>query len=210
MSAQVAPPVEPAIRIAATNPPELEAVLDAAEAHFAEVGVRLTTSNDIARRAGIGRATIYRRIGGRDEVARAVTTRSAARLIAEIADVAESAATVEDLVGDVFATTVERMRTHPVWNRMLAIDASATLPRLTTDGGEILATATQTAAAILERAVDAGLLGRVDDLPGRAEVLVRLAHSVILTRSALAPLETYEQLAAFARTHLVPVITAGA
>jgi AcrR family transcriptional regulator len=192
--------------IAANNPPEIETILDAAEAHFAEVGVRLTTINDIARRAGVGRATIYRRIGGRDEVAHAVTTRSAARLIDDIAAVAESAATIDELVGDVFATTVERMRQHPVWNRMLALDAPSALPRLTTDGAEILAAATQTATEILQRAADAGLLADVGDLAGRAEVVVRLAHSVILTPRALTPLETHEQLAAFARAHLVPVI----
>ncbi|MDN5758650.1 MAG: TetR/AcrR family transcriptional regulator, partial [Tomitella sp.] len=86
--------------IGAANPPEVETILDAAEAQFAEVGARLTTLNDIARRARVGRATIYRRIGGRDEVARAVTTRSATRLIEEIAEVARAATTLEDLVGE--------------------------------------------------------------------------------------------------------------
>lgn len=195
--------------IGAANPPEVETILDAAEAQFAEVGARLTTLNDIARRARVGRATIYRRIGGRDEVARAVTTRSATRLIEEIAEVARAATTLEDLVGEVFATTVERMRGHPVWNRMVALDAGSALPQLTTEGGEILAAAARTATAILHRAVDAGLLAHADDLDVRAEILVRLAHSVILTPRALTPLETHDQLAAFARAHLVPVVRGG-
>lgn len=208
MSAHSAPQAAPTATVTATNPPEIETVLDAAEAQFAEVGLRRTTINDIARRAGVGRVTIYRRIGGRDEVARAVTVRSAARLIEQIAAVAEAAETIEALVGDVFATTVERMREHPVWSRMVVLDQSSALPQLTVDGGEILAAATHTATAILQRAVDDGLLTNDNDLSGRAEILVRLAHSVILTPQALASLETHDQLVKFAQSHLVPVIVA--
>ncbi len=208
MSAHSAPQAAPTATVTATNPPEIETVLDAAEAQFAEVGLRRTTINDIARRAGVGRVTIYRRIGGRDEVARAVTVRSAARLIEQIAAVAEAAETIEALVGDVFATTVERMREHPVWSRMVVLDQSSALPQLTVDGGEILAAATHTATAILQRAVDDGLLTNDNDLSGRAEILVRLAHSVILTPQALVSLETHDQLVKFAQSHLVPVIVA--
>ncbi|MGX7729082.1 TetR/AcrR family transcriptional regulator [Rhodococcus sp. 2H158] len=196
----------PATEIAATNPPEIESILDAAEAQFSEVGVRLTTVNDIARRAGVGRVTIYRRIGGRDEVAQAVTARSAARLIEEVVAAARAARTIDDLVGNVFATTVGRMREHPVWNRLLALEAAGSLPRLTTDGGAILATATHAAVAILEEAVESGLLPPVEDLVGRAEVLVRVAHSVILTPQALVPLASHDDLVSFARSRLLPIV----
>ncbi|HET8992302.1 MAG TPA: helix-turn-helix domain-containing protein [Rhodococcus sp. (in: high G+C Gram-positive bacteria)] len=192
--------------IGATNPPEIESILDAAEAQFSEVGVRLTTVNDIARRAGVGRVTVYRRIGSRDEIAQAVTARSAARLIDEVVATAQAAGTIDDLVGDVFATTVTRMREHPVWNRMLSLETDSALPRLTTQGGTLLTTATHAAVAILDDAVASGLLPPVDDLVGRAEVVVRVAHSVVLTPQALVPLQTREDLASFARERLLPIL----
>lgn len=200
-------PVTPAPpAIGATNPPEIESILDAAEVQFSEVGVRLTTVNDIAQRAGVGRVTVYRRIGGRDEIAQAVTARSAARLIEEVVATARAAETIDDMIGNVFAATVLRMREHPVWNRMLTLEAASSLPRLTTDGGSLLTTATHAAVAILQEAVESGLMPAVDDLSARAEVVVRVAHSVVLTPQAVVPLGSRDELSSFARSHLLPIV----
>ncbi|MFD6856269.1 TetR/AcrR family transcriptional regulator [Rhodococcus sp. NPDC060090] len=206
MPAEQPPAADVAPTVGATNPPEIESILDAAEAQFSEVGVKLTTINDIARRAGVGRVTIYRRIGGRDEIAHAVTTRSSARLIEEVVATARAAETIDDLIGNVFATTIMRMREHPVWNRMLTLETASSLPRLTTDGGPLLTTAIHAAVAILDDAVRSGLLPPVDDLVGRAEVVVRVAHSVVLTPQALVPLQAREDLASFARERLLPIL----
>ncbi|NLU83681.1 TetR/AcrR family transcriptional regulator [Rhodococcus sp. HNM0569] len=196
-----------ALHVGASNPPEVETILDAAEAQFADVGLKLTTVGDIARRAGVGRVTIYRRVGGRDEIAHAVSARSAARLIDEIRTVAHQADTLDTMIGSVFATTVERMREHPVWNRMLALEPESSLLRLTVDGQDILVASIAATVAILEDAADAGLLTDTRDLPGKAEVLVRVAHSVILTPHALVPLATREHLEQFARSLLLPLLS---
>lgn len=185
--------------------PEDEAILDAAEARFAEFGVRRTTVNDIADHAGVGRATVYRRIGGRDEIVQAVTARSAGRLISQISQIAAAAGGPEELIVEVFTETVLLMRDHPLWTRLVAVDPGAALTQLTTDGETVLATAVHTAAAILRQAADTALPG-ADDVDARAEVLVRLVHSLVLTPHAVTRLDTREELESFARTFLVPLM----
>ena len=57
-------------------PPSVEEVIvDAAQDCFALAGVRATTIDDIATAAGVSRATVYRRVGGRDQVVLAVLVR---------------------------------------------------------------------------------------------------------------------------------------
>ncbi len=54
---------------------ELEAVLDAAAACYLRFGVDKTTAVDIAKAAGISRATLYRRYGSHEAIFLAVLTR---------------------------------------------------------------------------------------------------------------------------------------
>ena len=44
------------------------ALLDAAVEQFVLTGVRRTSADDIARRAGVNRATLYRRLGTKDQI----------------------------------------------------------------------------------------------------------------------------------------------
>ncbi len=193
-------------RAGASDPPEVERILDAAEERFTDVGVRLTTLNDIARAAGVSRVTVYRRVGGRGEVARAVVTRSAARLIADVEAAARQARTMEELISEAFATTVGLMREHPLWNRMVTLDRENALPQITLDGQDVLQAAIHAALAMFATSGAGHAFAESDDLAARVEVLVRVVHSVILTPRAVTPLETHEQLVGFARAHLVPVL----
>lgn len=62
--------------------PQRERLLDAAEACLARFGIAKTTAEDVARAAGLSRATIYRQFGSRDGLIAAVTTREAERCAA--------------------------------------------------------------------------------------------------------------------------------
>jgi AcrR family transcriptional regulator len=61
-----------------------ELIVDAAEDCFASVGVRRTTIEDIAVAAGVSRVTVYRRVGGRDEIVLAVLVRTTQRFLARL------------------------------------------------------------------------------------------------------------------------------
>jgi len=59
--------------------PQRERLLDAAEECLKRFGLAKTTAEDIARAAGLSRATVYRQFGSRDAIVAAVTTREAER-----------------------------------------------------------------------------------------------------------------------------------
>ncbi len=48
--------------------PATERLPDAALAQFEDMGLRRTTIEDIAKRAGVDRVTVYRRLGSKDDV----------------------------------------------------------------------------------------------------------------------------------------------
>jgi AcrR family transcriptional regulator len=60
-----------------------ERLLDAAASCYARFGLAKTTAEDVAREAGISRATLYRHFKNRDELLLAVVAREASRLAAE-------------------------------------------------------------------------------------------------------------------------------
>ncbi len=187
--------------------PEVEKILDAALMLFADIGIQRATIGDVANRAGVNRVTVYRRIGSKDDVVEAVIGREATRLFTEIADAARKGKTFEDRVAVSFATTIDSMRNNAVLARLLTLETETILLRLTAEAGPLLTAAVAAVMHIFEEAVEDKLITTTDDLGPRAEVMVRIVHSIILTPAVLVPLKTYDDLVAFAQTHLVPIIT---
>ena len=58
-----------------------EAILEAALQQIAITGVRRTSADDIARRAGVNRVTLYRRLGDREAILRAAYLQETARVL---------------------------------------------------------------------------------------------------------------------------------
>lgn len=198
--------VVPQLRNAEPDNEVSQRVLDAALAVFEEFGIRGSTMNAIARRAGFGRATVYRRYPDKDAVVEAVLLREARRFlewvderIAHFIDPAEQ--TVE-----CFVVVVTGLRQHALLNRLLTVEVEDSLPALTIDAGTILAVARGYLAGKLREHQAAGRIRSFDPEPV-AEVFVRLAHSLLLIRTGCIPGEDDERSRAFAREHLVPIIT---
>lgn len=187
-----------------TVDPATERILDAALRQFEEVGIRKTTIEDIAKRAGIERVTVYRRVGSKDEVVAAVIGREAQRAIETLA-VAASADTFDGRIATGFTTIVRYLWGHALANRLIAIEPESALPRLTTDGSGVLASAVMATVGMLQQCVHDGLLAAADDFAQRAEVIVRLVHSFMMTPHVYVDLTTDDQLEAFARRYIVPI-----
>ncbi|MFJ2667557.1 TetR/AcrR family transcriptional regulator [Nocardia fluminea] len=190
------------------NPDSVESrILDAALLQFEQFGVKKTTIEDIARRAGVDRVTVYRRLGSRDDVVRLVTAREVGNVLAELAEIPGRHDNLDDLVADIFVTVVTRWRTHTLANRMLTLEPGRVLPQLTTDGAVIFSISVAATIAALRQAVENKLLPDSSDLPVRAEIICRFVHSLILQPVGAVRLETMEELDAFARKYLVPIIS---
>jgi AcrR family transcriptional regulator len=96
------------------------AILDAAVAEFEQHGFRRVALDDVARRAGVSRTTIYRRFDGRDELVAAVIDRENAVLFANIADELKGRRPQSNFYVEAFTLSIVRFRQHRVLTRMMA------------------------------------------------------------------------------------------
>jgi AcrR family transcriptional regulator len=86
-------------------------IVDAAARAFADRGVRAATIDDIAREAGVSRASVYRYGGSRDELVLHVTLRRFEEWVDGVVEHARRAGTAADVVAEAIiwtARTVER------------------------------------------------------------------------------------------------------
>ncbi|QIS15532.1 TetR/AcrR family transcriptional regulator [Nocardia arthritidis] len=192
---------------AASVDPLTDDILDAALAVFEDVGIRRSTIDDIARRAGIKRVTVYRRMGSKDDVVRAVVLRESQRIIAAVAERANATGTLEDRIAATFTGLVLALRDHPLYNRMLRLEPDTTLPRITIDAAEPLTWAIHAAVMILGPDLP-DHLADTDLLTERVEIIARTIHSLILTPKAVTDLHTEAQLTRFAHRHITPLLNA--
>ncbi|MCX6397119.1 MAG: TetR/AcrR family transcriptional regulator [Propionibacteriales bacterium] len=178
-------------------------VLDGALEAFLDFGVRRTNMAEIARRAGISPATLYRRYSQKSDVVAAVGLREAELILAAIeAAVDVSTPPLEQLTA-VHLTVATRLRANKLLQRVLATEPETVLPKITVDAEPILAIGREYLAAFLTRLQTEGHLPSYDVRPV-ADCLARLAQSEVLTPST-EPL-TEDEARAFVRDHLAPFI----
>ncbi|WP_280346583.1 TetR/AcrR family transcriptional regulator [Nocardia neocaledoniensis] len=184
-----------------------ERILDAALVQFERVGVRKTTIEDIARAADVDRATVYRRIGSRDDVVRAAFEREVRRLLDDLRDIPARHEVFDDIVVDVFTTVITRWRTHPLVERLLTLEADRILPQLTVEGGSFFLLSVAASTEILGKVLEDNRFPAIPDLPARVEVVCRVVHSLILQPVGGIDTSSPAALADFARAYVVPILT---
>lgn len=181
------------------------AILDAALAEFEQHGFRRVALDDVARRAKVSRTTIYRRFAGRDELVAAVIDRENETLFAEIAEHIKSAGPKANIYVEAFTAAIVKFRDHRVLNRMITDD-----PALAVDlAHQHYAAAVARIVAALHVIFPAGFAERVGPatVTELAETILRYSLMVLLLPS-LHPLETAEDIRAFATVHFLPSLPA--
>lgn len=177
-------------------------ILDAAFELFGDVGIARTTIGDVAKRARINRVTVYRRIGSKDELVQAVMAREATKLLDAVTAAASQQSSIADGVAHGFAATVDSVRTNPVLLKMFDSESPVVLEELTVNASGLLAPAIRAAARIAHGDAPPDSFA----VPDAPEIVVRVVHSILLTPSAGAALDTYDDLLAFARRNIVPML----
>lgn len=178
-------------------------VLDAALAAFLDFGIRRTSMGEIARRAGISPATLYRRYAQKSDVVMAVGLREAQRDLTHIDHKVDVGAEPLEQLVQLHLVVAHRLRSNRLLQRVLATEPETVLPRLTLEAAPLLEIGRDYLAAFLGRLQDEGHLPAYDVRPV-ADWLARLAHSEILT-PAETPL-TEAETRDFVRDHLAPFI----
>jgi AcrR family transcriptional regulator len=181
------------------------AILDAAVVEFERHGFRRVALDDVARRAGVSRTTIYRRFAGRDELVAAVIDRENAALFADIAGELKSRRPQSNYYVEAFTCAIVRFRQHRVLNRMIADEP-----------GLMLELAHQHWEPAVDRMADAlrmifpgGFAEQIgaDAVDELADTVLRYAAMVLLL-PARKPLVDDDDIRAFATTHFLPSLPA--
>jgi TetR/AcrR family transcriptional repressor of uid operon len=77
-------------------------ILDAAVGEAAAVGLQRITVEDVVRRAGVSRMTVYRRYPRRDDLVEALVRRETQRFLAAVADAIDTVADPHEGVAEAF------------------------------------------------------------------------------------------------------------
>ncbi|KRD05490.1 TetR family transcriptional regulator [Mycobacterium sp. Root265] len=182
-----------------------ETILDAALVELERHGFRKVALDDVARRAGVSRTTIYRRFANRDELVGAVIERENVALFADIAKELKAAKPQSNYYVEAFTLSIMRFRRHRVLNQMIVDDPALAQEMLHRHYG---AAVERMAAALLVIFPDgfAERIGAqaVNDL---ADTILRYAAMVLLLPS-VQPLQTADDVRAFATRHFLPSLPA--
>jgi AcrR family transcriptional regulator len=181
-------------------------ILDAAFEQFCLIGIRRSSMEDVARRAKVGRVTIYRRFESKDKLVSALLWRETRTAIGKVEAAVNAVANPEDRFVEGFLAGMHAVRRHPLLVALLATEPEAALPLLTVKASAGLELARAFMAEEIRR-VRADL-GIVDiDAEQVAEIFARLTHSLVLTPPSCLPLDDDERTREFARRHIVPMVT---
>ncbi|MBU8833003.1 TetR/AcrR family transcriptional regulator [Mycolicibacterium goodii] len=177
------------------------AILDAALVEFERYGFRRVALDDVARRAGVSRTTIYRRFSNRDDLVGAVIERENLSLFADIAAELKAAKPRSNIYVEAFTLSILRFRRHRVLNQMMKDEPALVLELAHRHYGA----AVERMAAALRVIFPEGFADRigasaVNDL---ADTILRYALMALLIPS-VEPLETAEDIRAFATRHFLP------
>jgi AcrR family transcriptional regulator len=145
--------------------------------------------DDVARRARVSRTTIYRRFANKDELVAAVIERGNVRLFADIAAELKQAGPQSNYYVEAFTLSILKFRRH----RVLEL------------AGQHYAAAIRRMADALRVIFPAGFAEQISEraVTELADTILRYAAMVLLLPSA-QPLETADDIRAFATQHFLP------
>jgi TetR/AcrR family transcriptional regulator, repressor for uid operon len=183
----------------------VDRVASAAFDVFAEYGIRRATVDDVARRAGVSKMTVFRRFQSKQGLVEVVIGREIRRGMEELDRVWEREQSLEQRVVLGFSFAVNFVRGHALFDRLLRSEPEVVLPLLTVDGTAALGLYRELIGQRLRTEVRAGRAAPAN-VDQAAEVLARLAISLLLTRDGTITLDDDETIVALVRNVLLPML----
>jgi AcrR family transcriptional regulator len=180
-------------------------ILDAALALAAASGLRHLTMDDVARRARVGRMTVYRRFGSRSALLDALAVREARRCLATIAAALDPAAPIDERLAELFVATLGVIREHPLLARLARVEPEALLLELTRDDSAVFRLVLDFLVELIGAGQASGDLPPGDPAP-QAELALRLGASFVLMPDSVLPLDDERATRATVRALLRPLL----
>ena len=188
-------------------------ILEAALEQFALTGIRRTSTDDVARRAGVNRATLYRRFGSREQLLAAAYLHEAGRVLEELSrrvpDVPDDQAADFDPADNVvtmFTEAVALMRGHTLLQRMIEVDHDQIARSMTTGAADVLAFAADTLALRVRELHRWRGTDPPADPRDIGHTVARLIHSLVLTPTGGPDLDSPEAARRYAGSVVVPLV----
>lgn len=169
-------------------------ILDAAYEELLHFGLKGISIEDIAKRTGVARITIYRRFANKDDVLAAVALREGQRMFARVDAAIDPTAPTEEQLIEGFAVMLNAVRNHPIIKRLVEVEPEVAAGLHATHGATIIGFGRDFVAA------------RLGIAPAVAEVMVRLSASFVISPTSSIPLKTNADAKRFAKTYLVPML----
>ena len=179
-------------------------IVDGALRCLARQGIAKSTVDDIARAAGLSRATVYRTFPqGKEGILAAVVETELARLFSSLAVVMGEAADLEDVLVAGMVETARWLRSHDALSYLLEHEPGAVLPYLTFAGFDrVLLVAGDLAAPFFARWLEPEQASRA------AEWAVRIVMAYCSDPSPHADLTEPADTRALVRAFVLPGILA--
>jgi AcrR family transcriptional regulator len=182
-----------------------ERILDAALALSAASGLRHLTMDEVARKAGVGRMTVYRRFASKTSLVDALAVRECRRCLAVVAAAIDPDAAIVDRIATMFVTVLRVIREHPLLERLARVEPEALLGELTRDNSLVFRLVREFLVARVREAEAAGELDAVDpEVVG--EIGLRLGASFVLMPDSVLPLHDEAATHATVKALLAPVL----
>ncbi|BBH69277.1 TetR family transcriptional regulator [Actinoplanes sp. OR16] len=184
-------------------------LLDTAYQHFCRIGIRRSTMEEVARRAGVSRVTAYRRFATKDALVKHVIRREFRRYFDQFLIEVQQGETAADRVVLGFAGSLQAIRNNPLIGGLMVTEPDVLIPSIVGDGGLMLGTVQRFVAGQLRQEQLAGTIAAGVDVELVAELMTRLCSSFLVTPSFVVDLDDTEQLRTVARRFLAPMLNAG-
>ena len=182
-------------------------ILDGALEAAAASGIKHLTIDEVARRAGVGRVTVYRKFGDRQRLVEALGVREAQRCIALLDEATTPEQPITEQVAEGFVAGLRMLREHPLLSRLVTHEPDVLLDSLTNRQSGLFPFLRAYVAGRIAAAQEVGVKPRADmDLLQVAEAFVRMTASFALIPDTVLPLDDEDEARETARRLIAPIV----
>ena len=178
-------------------------ILDAALIEASATGIERITMDGVAARAGVGRMTVYRRFGGKEELVSALVSREATTALAGIAAAIDADADVPTQVADGFVAALRVARTHPLLERLARYEPQSLLTSLNDPADPLFSMLRGFVSSQIQASAGERLRADPDEA---AEILVRIGLSYLLIPDGLVDVGDEASARRLAETLITPIV----
>ncbi len=179
-------------------------IVEAALRQFELFGITRSTVEQITRRAGLSRVTLYRRFPGKRQLIEAVMMRKLTAFLDDLEQQIATYSNTEEKLTEGFVFALGALRDDVLLSRLLETEPETFVPYLTVQGAPVLQAAADFLAIHLAQDLDDDRAGT--ELLTVADLTVRLMMSFVLTPHTVVDLDDPQTARDYAQRYLAPIL----